>query len=174
MTIKEKCLWVESQIGTGILVGMGDDCFEFYYNAMHDHGFSFSEADGWAWLNTLFGYDIGPVHSREIINWLYENGQNAMDMDSQTKGTLQNICEFELGLNLDFKNFATVTPEAIQYTWNEGVPMKTYNITLSATYTVNAKSNDEAIRKAKMKAEFSDFDAGYSDIEELEYDPEFD
>ena len=52
--------------------------------------------------------------------------------------------------------------------------MKTYNVTLSATFTVNADTIEDAIKKAKQKAEWSDFDAGGSDIEELDYDPEFD
>lgn len=51
--------------------------------------------------------------------------------------------------------------------------MKTFNVTLSATYTVNAMNEDEAIEKAYDKAEVSDLDV-WNDVEEIEYDPEFD
>lgn len=50
--------------------------------------------------------------------------------------------------------------------------MKTFNITLSVTYTVNAVDEDEAIEKAYNMAEVSDLYEDY--IEELDYDPEFD
>lgn len=49
--------------------------------------------------------------------------------------------------------------------------MNTYNITLTATYTVNATDEEEAMEKARARAEVSDM-VSYS--EEIEYDPEFD
>ena len=57
---------------------------------------------------------------------------------------------------------------------NEYKELHTYNVTLSATYTVNATSYHEAIKKARERAEVCDLDAGYSDIEEITYDPDFD
>ena len=45
--------------------------------------------------------------------------------------------------------------------------MKTYNVTLSYTYTVKADTEDEAIKYAKEKAKLEDIDAGHSDVEEL-------
>ena len=57
---------------------------------------------------------------------------------------------------------------------NEYKELHTYNVMLSATYTVNATSYDEAIKKARERAEVYELDAGYIDIEELPYDPEFD
>ena len=52
--------------------------------------------------------------------------------------------------------------------------MRTFNVTLSATYTVNAVDEMDAIYKAKQRAEVYDLDCGSSDIEELDYDPEYD
>lgn len=52
--------------------------------------------------------------------------------------------------------------------------MRTFNVTLSAQYTVNAETIDEAIDKAKNRAEVYDLDAGNSDVEEIDYDEEFD
>lgn len=51
--------------------------------------------------------------------------------------------------------------------------MRTFNVTLSATYTVNADNEDEAIEKAYGKAKVSDLGV-WHDVEELDYDPEFD
>ena len=51
--------------------------------------------------------------------------------------------------------------------------MRTFNVTLSATYTVNADNEDEAIEKAYGKAEVSDLGV-WHDVEEIDYDPEFD
>lgn len=52
--------------------------------------------------------------------------------------------------------------------------VKTFNVTLSATYTVNANTYEEALNKAKRRAKVSDLDAGYSDVEEIDYDKKFD
>ena len=52
--------------------------------------------------------------------------------------------------------------------------MRTFNVTLSATYTVNADTYEDALNKAKNRAEVADLDAGYSDIEEIDYSEEFD
>ena len=48
--------------------------------------------------------------------------------------------------------------------------MSTYNITLSATYTINAMGEEEAMGKARARAELSDM---YAYSEEIEFDPEF-
>ena len=52
--------------------------------------------------------------------------------------------------------------------------MHTYNVTLSATYTVNAENEEQAISRARLLAEVSDLDAGYGDVEEIDYDSEYD
>lgn len=53
--------------------------------------------------------------------------------------------------------------------------MNTYNVTLAATYTVNAEDRDEAIQKAWNRVEIHDLDIGNSDVKQLEYyDPEYD
>lgn len=113
----DKREWIEQKIGNGILDGMDDDCYEFFYKAMHDLGIEFTDADRWAWLNTLFRYEISDSAANEINNWLYENGQDALELDSKSKSTLEMIC-VELGIKLDFSKFVLETPKAIRYTWN--------------------------------------------------------
>ncbi len=46
---------------------------------------------------------------------------------------------------------------------------RSYNVTLSACYTVEAENEDEAIRKALNLASLSDLSAGYSDVEFSDY-----
>jgi len=48
--------------------------------------------------------------------------------------------------------------------------LHTYNVELTATYTVNAQNEDDAVEKARVIAEWGDF---YDYVEEIEYDPEY-
>ncbi|MBQ6416315.1 MAG: hypothetical protein IJJ65_08720 [Butyrivibrio sp.] len=115
MMISKMKEFVENKTGKETLVGLDEDGWEFYYRAMHDHDMDLSDADRWAWLNTLFGYDIGESAARKISNWLYENGQDACELTHKSKETLKSICEFELGLHLDFSKFVNSEPEAYKY-----------------------------------------------------------
>ncbi len=109
--------WVEDQIGKGILNGMDDTCYDFYYKAMHDLGIGFYDAERWGWLNTLFGYDIGHEAAREIINYQYEtDGDDVMEFEFNNKDTLEHICS-ELMLELDFKKFAGKPQTEVKYDW---------------------------------------------------------
>ncbi len=115
----EKRAWLEGVCGKTILLGLTNDATNFFYRAMHDNEMGFYDADSYAWLNTLFGYDIGIENARNIIKWLYENDQNAFEFNAGNKGTLENICELELGLKLDFTMFAESTPIAARYNMPE-------------------------------------------------------
>ena len=118
-TLLEKKEYVKKKaLIENVLSGMDDDCWEFYYKAMHDYDYDFCDVDCYAWLNTLFGYDIGAERARGINRWLYENGQDALELTAKSAGTLKNICSFELGYDLSFDSFAGTTPDAIRYTWN--------------------------------------------------------
>lgn len=63
---------------------------------------SLSESDRWAWLNTLFGYDIGADRALDLDNWYYENGMDVLEIEADDRETVKNICELELGLHLNF------------------------------------------------------------------------
>ena len=63
------------------------------------------DADRYFWICTLFGYDIG-YHAFSLLNnWLYENGQDIMDLDFLDLDTVRNICLFELNLDLVFDSW---------------------------------------------------------------------
>lgn len=112
MTEKE---WVENKVGKGILAGLSDDVFHHFYRGMHDYDMSFYDADRWAWLNTLFGYDIGAERALDIITWYDNNGMDVLEINADDKETLKNICSLELGLHFNYKAWPNETPDAIRY-----------------------------------------------------------
>ncbi len=114
-TYSEKKAWLEGTCGKDILTGLTQQAADHFYKAMHDNGMGFYDADAYAWLNTLFGYDIGADHAKGIIRWLYENDQNALEFESGMKGTMENICNLELGFKLDFSKWPEDTPVGIRY-----------------------------------------------------------
>ena len=109
--------WLKESGSWSVLSGLGDEAYDFYYMAMHDNGMHLYDADDYAWLNTLIGYDIGADNAKAIIRWLYENDQSAMSFEAEDIETLKSICEMELGLRIDFSRAAKETPRAIAYTW---------------------------------------------------------
>ena len=115
MEIKEMKNYIEKKIGAGIISQLSDEGWLFYYRAIHDYDMDVYDADRWAWLNTLFGYDIGRENATAINLWLYENGQDVYDLTHKNKGTIEAICEGELGIHLDFSKFLDHTPELYEY-----------------------------------------------------------
>lgn len=97
----EKREWLEKEVGAGMLTGLDDLAIDFYYMAMHDNGMDWSDADGYALLNTLFGYNIGADHARGIIRWLYEHDLEATELTFRDKKMMKAVCD-ALGYHLDF------------------------------------------------------------------------
>ena len=117
MNFEEKTQWLRNQIGS--VPGVFDDkkAIEFYFRAVHDFGFSLIDADDYAYLKTLFGYDIGAENAKKIIRWFYEKINSSVEeaVLAAQKGALKNICELELGLYLDFSRFASEQPKCYKY-----------------------------------------------------------
>ena len=113
-----KLEWLKEKSGVWNIIGELDEtAHNFYYRAMHDNHMDLYDADDYAWLNTLIGYDIGVKNAKRIEKWLYENDETVTSYSAENIGTLKNLCELELELKIDFSNAVTVTPEAIKYTW---------------------------------------------------------
>lgn len=108
--------WVENEIGWEILCGMPDEVFDFYYKAMHDYDVGFYDAERYAWLNTLFGYDIGAEHALGIITWFDDNNGDVFDLTEKHRLVLLEVCN-QLGYHLDFGAWAKEEPKAIAYEW---------------------------------------------------------
>ena len=116
MTVEQKADWIENEIG--FIPVDKEAAVEFYYKAMHDYDMALMDADDYAWLNTLFRYDIGADRALEIIKWFYE--QTVVDAVSvNQKETLENICRFELGLHLDFSHWPDKEPKIFEYGFKE-------------------------------------------------------
>jgi len=120
-TVEEKKNYVISQIGKDSSKDMTDEFFEHTYRAMWDYGMSVYDAEKWAWLNTLFGYDIGADKALDLITWYDNNGMDVLEIEADNKGTLQNIAEMELGLHFNYAAFPDETPDAISYTWPDHI-----------------------------------------------------
>ena len=110
----EKREWLEKEVGAGMLTGLDDLAIDFYYMAMHDNGMDWSDADGYALLNTLFGYDIGADHARGIIRWLYEHDFEITEVEAGEKGMMEAACN-ELGYHLDFGYWMYEDHEYLRY-----------------------------------------------------------
>lgn len=83
-----------------------DELYAFYYRCMNAN-MHFADADRYAILNTMFGYDIGMDNAIAIGVWMYEHDEeiyelNPADADDKAKVALAVA---ELGLNLDFSNW---------------------------------------------------------------------
>lgn len=100
---------------------MPDEFFEHTYRAMKDYGMSVYDADKWAWLNTLFGYDIGADKALGLITWYDDNGMDVLELTSDSKDALRNVAEIELGFHFNYTAFAPYTPDAISYTWPDHI-----------------------------------------------------
>lgn len=107
--------WIDSHINLD-MAGLDDDAVNFYYYACHDNNMHLADADRYAMLCTLFGYDIGVEHAKAIDNWCYENGMDILDFDYQDIGTIMNICDFELGFRLNSYNAIGHKVEAYDFT----------------------------------------------------------
>lgn len=85
-----------------------DDSFFLFYARCAEAGLHFSDADRYAILNTLLGYDIGKEKARQIDGWCYEHDEEIYELDAnpESKALLEQASK-ELGLELDFSGWAT-------------------------------------------------------------------
>ena len=119
--IEEKKSYVINHISEKIEKDMPDAFFEHTYRAMRDYGMDVYDSEKWAWLNTLFGYDIGAERASDFITWYDENGMDVLELTAEEKEGIRNIAELELGLHLNFAAFATETPDEISYSWPDHI-----------------------------------------------------
>lgn len=120
-SIDEKKRYVVSNAGEEMCKDMPDAFFEHTYRAMHDYGMSVYDADKWAWLNTLFGYDIGAERALDLIRWYDDNGMDVLELNADDKEFLQNVAEVELGFHFNFVAFPDETPNVICYIWPDHI-----------------------------------------------------
>ena len=85
-----------------------DELYAFYYRCMKAD-MHFADADRYAILNTLFNYDIGMENAIAIDTWMYEHDKEIYELKATSERDRADIklAVAELGLNLDFSNWAT-------------------------------------------------------------------
>lgn len=120
-SIVEKKAYVMGHIDEEFEENMSDAFFEHTYRAMRDYGMDIYDSEKWAWLNTLFGYDIGAERAKDLIAWYDANGMDVLELTAEEKEDIRNIAEMELGLHLNFAAFAKETPDKISYTWPDHI-----------------------------------------------------
>ena len=107
------CGWMLDSSTT--YAGGNDPCDEFYINGLME-GDDIPDIDRYAWLNTLFGYDIGRDNARQIDSYLYGemDEMETLELTHRDKPVLQMVCE-RLKLNVKFDKWATIEPDVYHY-----------------------------------------------------------
>ena len=49
------------------------------------------------------------------------NGMDVLELTSDSKDTLENVAEMELGFHFNYTAFAPYTPDVISYTWPDHI-----------------------------------------------------
>lgn len=113
-----KIEWLEINVGRDFVVGLDELGIDFYYMAMHDNGMDLYDADRYAWLNVLFGYDIGADHALGITNWYYENDMEVLELVGglECKDEMMRVTD-ELGYHLNYGYWVWEEPDYITYSY---------------------------------------------------------
>ena len=85
-----------------------DDAFTLeevdFYLRCKKAGLHYADADRYAILNTLFGYDIGMENAQKIDEWMYFHDYEIYELTYKDKDLIER-CLNEIGLNLHFNKF---------------------------------------------------------------------
>ena len=127
------------------------------------------DIDHAAWLNTLFGYDIGYDNAMEIYSYMLEDMdtyQEIMDFSYCDKNRIKEITD-KLGLELDYSKYRTNDDiTCFEFFQKESDKMKKYNVDIqcSGWYSVrvSAESEEDAERMASEMFNEADFGEGYN------------
>lgn len=92
---------------------IGNPAMEYYITHLMEGAYIY-DVDRSAWLNTLFGYDIGYENAREIDSYLYERDEEVCELEYTDKDKVKQIVD-ELGLNLDFSMWKTHDVSCYEY-----------------------------------------------------------
>lgn len=92
---------------------IGNPAMEYYIKYTMEGEYVF-DVDRSAWLNTLFGYDIGYENAREIDSYMYERDEEVCELEYTDKEKVKQIVD-ELGLNLDFSKWKTHDVPCYEY-----------------------------------------------------------
>lgn len=114
MTLQEKRKMLMKEYGTDF---MPDDekGIDFYYRCKKA-GLDLINADEYAVLNTLLGYDVGLSASAQINYWLWEHDIETLELgcDNKSKKLIRQAAK-ERGIKLDFSKWLSKPYETYSY-----------------------------------------------------------
>ena len=94
-----------------------EDGFYLFFKRCKDAGIDHGDADAYAWLNTLMGYDIGLEKAVAIdVHMFNEYGTPILELDykKDSKNIVKAAC-YDLKMELDFSKWAKENPECYKY-----------------------------------------------------------
>ena len=91
-----------------------DEAVIFYFKAVNGYDMSLDDADSYAWLNTLFGYDIGAECAQKLIRRLADRDMSATELGQGSRRFIKELCGSN-GYHLDFSEWTREEPKAYRY-----------------------------------------------------------
>ena len=95
--------------------------YAFYYNQIFVHSLDLCDADRYANLNTILGYDVGLIKFRSLDNWLWEHGYDLMELNGSDgfKEVLQRATREQNTKELDYSKWRNLCGCPYSYSYFE-------------------------------------------------------
>ena len=95
---------------------LDEEGYAFYYKCICENGMSLYDADEYATLNTLIGYDIGMENAMKISTYLYERDISILDLNAnkEDKKLIQDVVD-DLNLGIDLSKWKRGKYNAYEY-----------------------------------------------------------
>ena len=99
---------------------LSDHAYAFYYNQLSINKLNVRDADRYANLNTILGYDVGIDFFRKIDSWFWNNGFDLILVTgSPLEKELMRIAAKSCRVNLDFSKWTDFTDQRYSYSYFE-------------------------------------------------------
>lgn len=95
--------------------------YVFYYNALFVYDLDLCDADRYANLNTILGYDIGIRRFRAIDGYLYAQGGDLIELTGSEKDLqlLKNVCSRHNLKEIDCSHWRNLSKTQYTYSYFE-------------------------------------------------------
>ena len=110
-------LYLEYEEGSRLLTNLG---YSFYYNLMQQNMHP-ADADRYANLNTILGYDVGKDIFTAIDGYVWEHDYDLLELSGskEEKKILEDAAE-KLQMSLDFSKWKNLSGQQYDYLFFEG------------------------------------------------------
>lgn len=100
---------------------LSDHGYAFYYNQMFIHNLDLCDADRYANLNTILGYDVGIRKFRSIDQWLWKHNYDLMELNGSDtdKVLLQEATRTSKTKALDYSKWRNLSNCHYTYSFYE-------------------------------------------------------